>query len=84
MSTSMALHHERAGDGPQQSASERVALRCTELLRLLPSELVRGRLETLLSAAAENQGDDVAFLERWGYDAQQKAAIAAAVEAVAL
>ena len=84
MSTSMALHHERAGDGAQQSASERVALRCTELLRLLPSELVRGRLETLLAAAAENQGDDVAFLERWGYDAQQKAAIAAAVEAVAL
>jgi hypothetical protein len=61
-----------------------VALRCTELLRLLPSELVRGRLETLLAGAALNQGDDVAFLERWGYDAQQKAAIAAAVESVAI
>jgi hypothetical protein len=83
MSTAMALHHQRAGDGTQQAASERVALRCTELLRLLPSELVRARLETLLAAAAEHQGDDVAFLERWGYDAQQKAAIAAAVDAVA-
>jgi hypothetical protein len=83
MSTAMALHHKRAADAQQQAASERVALRCTELLRLLPSDLVRNRLEILLAAAALAQGDDVAFLERWGYDAQQKAAIAAAVEAVA-
>jgi len=83
MSTAMALHHQRAGDSAQQGASERVALRCTELLRLLPGEVVKARLETLLAAAASNAGDDVAFLERWGYDEQQKAAIAAAVEAVA-
>jgi hypothetical protein len=83
MSTAMALHHQRAADTAQQAASERVAARCTELVRLLPSDPVRVRLETLLLASAHNQGDDVAFLERWGYDAQQKAAIAAAVEAVA-
>ena len=29
------------------------------------------------------QGDDVAFLERWGYDGEQKASIAEAVLAVA-
>jgi hypothetical protein len=79
----MAVHHRRAGDSAQQGASERVALRCTELLRLLPGEVVKARLETLLVAAADGDGEDVAFLERWGYDAQQKAAIAAAVEAVA-
>ena len=83
MSTAMAVHHQRAGDTSQQAASERVAARCTELLRLLPGEAVRQRLETLLAAAGQNTGDDVAFLERWGYDTQQKAAIAAAVEAVA-
>ena len=83
MSTAMAVHHQRAGDSAQQGASERVALRCTELLRLLPGEVVKARLETLLVAAADGDGEDVAFLERWGYDAQQKAAIAAAVEAVA-
>jgi len=83
MSTAMALHHQRAGDSAQQAASERVAARCTELLRLLPAQQVKTRLESLLTAAAQGAGDDVAFLERWGYDAQQKAAIAAAVEAVA-
>jgi len=83
MSTAMTLHHQRAGDAQQQAASERVAVRCTELLRLLPGAAVKQRLEILLAAAAQNQGEDVAFLERWGYDAQQKAAIAAAVDAVA-
>jgi hypothetical protein len=82
MSTAMALHHRRSGDGQQQEGSERVQLRCTELLRLLQPEAVKRRLETLLAATA-GAGEDVAFLARWGYDEQQKAAIAAAVEAVA-
>ncbi len=82
MSTAMALHHRRAGDGGQQAASERVAARCTELLRLLEPVAVKGRLEILL-AATRGDGDDVAFLDRWGYDAEQRAAIATAIEAVA-
>ena len=83
MSTAMALHHQRAGDANQQGSSERVSARCTELLRQLEPEAVKQRLEILLSAARDGSGDDVAFLERWGYDAEQKAAIAAAIEAVA-
>jgi hypothetical protein len=43
---------------------------------------VRDRLELLLAATA-GEGDDVAFLDRWGYDAEQRQAIAAAVLAVA-
>jgi hypothetical protein len=82
MSTAMALHHQRAGDGVQQGASERVQARCTELLRQLEPEQVKRRLETLLAATA-GDGDDVAFLERWGYDTEQTASIAAAIEAVA-
>lgn len=83
MSTAMALHHRRASDGAQQAASERVSARCTELLRLLEPTAVKGRLETLLTAARDGQGDDGAFLDRWGYDAEQRQAIAAAIEAVA-
>jgi len=37
----------------------------------------------LLAAASHDQGQDVAFLDRWGYDANQKKAIARAIEAVA-
>jgi hypothetical protein len=60
-----------------------VSARCTELLRLLEPAAVKTRLETLLAAARDGQGDDVAFLDRWGYDAEQRQAIAAAIEAVA-
>jgi hypothetical protein len=82
MSTAMALHHQRSGDAGQQAGSERVQLRCTELLRLLEPEAVKVRLETLLEATA-GRGEDVAFLDRWGYDAEQKASIAQAALAVA-
>ena len=82
MSTAMALHHERNADAAQQAGSERVQSRCTELLRVLEPEAVKGRLETLLEAT-EGRGEDVAFLKRWGYDAGQTAAIAEAVLAVA-
>jgi hypothetical protein len=110
MSTAMALHHARSGDPQQQAGSERVASRCTELLRLLDPSQVKQRLETLWAAAragesssegsSEGSGngigdgqaasaalssikEDQAFLQRWGYDAEQRHAIACALEAVA-
>ncbi|MEB3265629.1 MAG: hypothetical protein VKN13_03340 [Cyanobacteriota bacterium] len=82
MSTAMTLHHQRSGDELQQAGSERVALRCRELLQLLEPTCVRDRLEVLL-AATHGEGEDVAFLDRWGYDAEQRQLIAAAVLAVA-
>ena len=82
MSTAMTLHHQRSADPEQQARSERVRARCTELLRLLEPEAVKGRLETLLQAT-QGLGDDVAFLDRWGYDPQQRQAIADAILAVA-
>ena len=82
MSTAMALHHQRSGDASQQGASERVQARCTELLRGLEPQAVKQRLEILLEATA-GEGEDVVFLDRWGYDPEQRTAIAAAIEAVA-
>jgi hypothetical protein len=83
MSTAMVLHHQRHGDAGQQAGSERVQARCTELLRQLEPEAVKRRLESLLAASRDGRGEDVAFLDRWGYDAEQRQAITAAIEAVA-
>jgi hypothetical protein len=83
MSTAMALEHGRNGDRGQQAASERVQARCTDLLRHLEPGAVKQRLEVLLQAASQGAGEDLAFLDRWGYDSEQRQAIAAAVEAVA-
>jgi hypothetical protein len=82
MSTAMALHHRRAGDAGQQAASERVRDRCRDLLRQLEPSQVKQRLETLL-AATKGEGEDTAFLDRWGYDGEQRRAIATAIDAVA-
>jgi len=82
MSSAMALQHLRSGDGAMQAGSERVQTRSTELLRLLDPGLVKQRRETLLEGTA-GSGTDVAFLDRWGYDAEQRAAIGAALLAVA-
>ena len=82
MSTAMTLHHQRQHDNEQKGRSERVALRCLELLRLLDPEAVKQRLEILL-AATQGHGEDVAFLDRWNYDEEQRQAIAAKINAVA-
>lgn len=83
MSTAMALAHERNGDSDQRAGSLRVQARSTDLLRHLEPEAVRRRLESMLQAARNGEGEDVTFLERWGYDSEQRQAITAAIEAVA-
>lgn len=83
MSTAMALHHRRNGDGEQESRSGRVRERSVELLRRLEPALVKERLDTLLQAAEAGTGPDLDFLDRWHYDRDQRQAIAAAVLAVA-
>ena len=82
MSTAMALHHQRKEDLQQQAGSERVTARCLDLLRLLDPNNVKKRLETLLEAT-KGEGEDLEFLQRWGYDNQQKLAIAASIYAIA-
>ena len=83
MSAAMAVHHRNNNDDEQAAGSERVNQRCSELLRQLDSQRVKDRLEILLEAANHSRGEDLAFLERWGYDEHQKQAIGEAVQAVA-
>jgi hypothetical protein len=82
MSAAMAVQHGRQGDADQKAGSERVQCRSIELLRVLEPHAVKVRLETLLSATM-GKGEDVAFLDRWGYDTEQRRIIAQAVLAVA-
>jgi hypothetical protein len=89
MSTAMILQHRRTGDRDHQAGSARVQQRSTDLLRQLEAGAVKRRLETLLAAAGDLEhpgtavAEDRAFLERFGYDAEQRRAIVVAIEAVA-
>lgn len=83
MSTAMALNHAHDGHEGQKQGSLRVQDRCMELLRQLDSASVESRLSGLLAAARDGDGEDVAFLDRWGYDPEQRQAIAGAILQVA-
>ncbi|MDP6833624.1 MAG: hypothetical protein QGG94_00545 [Prochlorococcaceae cyanobacterium ETNP1_MAG_9] len=83
MSTAMATQHKRKGHFEAQAGSERVTARTLELLRLLEPSQVKNRLEILLKAITKGEGADMSFLNRWGYDQEQKIAITSAIYAVA-
>ena len=76
MSSAMALHHRRQGM-PRSSGIRRVTARCANCCGNWTRQH-RERLEQLLEAALDNQGDDVSFLNKWGYDAEQRQAISSA------
>ncbi len=82
MSSAMALQHERESNHQLQATSERISIRCLEILRFLEPRLVKIRLEKML-CGLKGTGEDVAFLKRWGYDKEQKKAIALSINSVA-
>jgi hypothetical protein len=79
MSTAMILTHQRQGDATQAAGSTRVQRRTQLLIRQLSCPELQAELAKLASSIAQGQGDYQSFLERWGYDAEQRQAIGAAV-----
>ena len=65
MSTAMAVFHNNKKDSTQRASSERIKLRCIELLKLLEPKLVKKRLELLLDATQGKKGKDMEFIKRW-------------------
>jgi len=82
MSTAMAVHHRRQEDQAMLDGSLRVQARSRDLLAQLDPSLVKEKLESLL-AGLKGEGEEQAFYERWGYDAEQRQEIAAALLGVA-
>jgi len=83
MSTAMMIHHARNQDQDLLENSARVQSRCQELLRQLEPALVKERLEKMLRGL-RGEGTDQAFLERWGYDSEQKKMIESILFSIAV
>ena len=81
MSSAMVVEHRKNND-PQEIQSERIKIRCIELLKLLDSHQVKKRLNVLLEAT-QGKGTDLKFLERWGYNDEQINAISESIYKVA-
>ena len=81
MSSAMVITHHKNNDS-QEIQSERIKIRCIELLKLLDSNAVKKRLDVLLQATKGN-GTDLKFLDRWGYNDEQITAISESIYQVA-
>ena len=81
MSSAMVITHHKNHDS-QEIQSERIKIRCIELLKLLDSNAVKKRLDVLLEATKGN-GTDLKFLDRWGYNDEQFTAISESIYKVA-
>jgi len=81
MSSAMVIAHRKNKD-TQEIQSERIKIRCIELLKLLDSTQVKERLDVLLEATKGN-GRDLKFLKKWGYNDEQINAISESIYEVA-
>ncbi|MGQ9864858.1 MAG: hypothetical protein ACUVSQ_01020 [Pseudanabaenaceae cyanobacterium] len=76
MSTAMALTHERQNHGEGVAGSRQVQRRSAVFVRALLGPALRARLAQLRAAALGETNADEDFLTKWGYDDEQRAAIA--------
>ena len=81
MSSAMSVHHKRQQNQTLMEGSLRVRSRCIDLLKQLDPSLVKERLEKLLDGL-DFKGEDQEFINRWGYDDEQKTEIRTAIQAV--
>ena len=82
MSSAMVITHRENND-PLEIQSERIKIRCIELLKLLDSNQVKKRLDVLLEAT-RGHGKDLEFLTRWGYNKKQIKAISESIYEIAI
>ncbi|MCT7990391.1 hypothetical protein [Laspinema olomoucense] len=82
MSSAMVIAHRRSGDETTAQGSERVRDRSTVIIQTLALPTMHRKIESLLETIRSGTGSYQSFLERWKYDAEQKAAIATALQAV--
>jgi hypothetical protein len=80
MSTAMILTHRRQDNEERAKSSERVRDRTAYLIGKVDLESVRDRCRKLLETATTGEGTYSAFLERWGYDTEQRQAICRVLE----
>ena len=75
MSTAMILTHTGNQNLDMAEGSERVQRRTTCLIQQIQLVQVQTKIHSLLESIVSGAGQYQSFLERWGYDADQKNAI---------
>ncbi|MEM8777454.1 MAG: hypothetical protein AAGF26_01005 [Cyanobacteria bacterium P01_G01_bin.49] len=75
MSSAMVITHQRNNDQEAAKGSGIVTQRTTNLIKQVNLDLVLEKLQKLQATIIEGAGNYSSFLERWGYDKEQKTVI---------
>lgn len=82
MSSAQAITHRRKGNEEMAQGSDRVRSRTLSLMEKLQLPQLQERSVALYKSAKTGEGIYQAFLQRWGYDTQQRQVICDALEQV--
>jgi hypothetical protein len=82
MSAGMAITHRRNGQEDRAQGSDRVQRRSANLIQQLQMPEVATKVVQCQASATSGTGEYQEFLERWGYDAEQRQKIAQVMEAL--
>jgi hypothetical protein len=79
MSSAMAITHRRSRSEELAQGSDRVRSRSARLMQQLQLAVVIERAQQLQQSLTTGKGAYSAFLDRWGYDAEQRQTIQQAI-----
>jgi hypothetical protein len=80
MSSAMTIAHLRDNDRDSATSSQTVCQRTANLIKLLNLKSIATKLQELKTTIDSGDGEYRDFLERWGYDTEQKAAIRSSID----
>jgi hypothetical protein len=80
MSTAMALYHRRNHDEESAKGSDQVRDRVTQLIPQLQLVALTERIAAFKETLKTGVGDYQSFLDRWGYDTEQRQAMLVSFE----
>jgi hypothetical protein len=84
MSTAMAITHRRNQQEAMAKGSDRVRSRTARLIQALSFPQLQEQANQLTESIDTGAGHYQSFLERWGYDDEQKRAIYVALQQIGL
>ena len=82
MSTAMAIAHRRSQNEEMAQGSDRVQRRTAKLIHQVQLPEVNQKANKLLHSVATGTGEYQTFLDRWGYDDEQRQRIGAMLRTI--
>lgn len=80
MSSAMIVAHNRNSDSQSATGSQKVCRRTGNLIQQLHLQSIHQKLQRLKNTLVNGEGEYQDFLQRWGYDEEQKKAIQKAIQ----